>query len=84
LKTAFEIQNGRRFQWAVTLLVISISLMHCVCVENEKKMWNKFFHFGSRAPLGQAGGWKWFFGHNFESIQLFTCHIWNMREVLIS
>jgi hypothetical protein len=23
------------------------------------------------APLGPEGGWKWFFGHNFESIQFF-------------
>jgi hypothetical protein len=39
------------FQSAVTLVLMiffSKFLLHFACVENGKKLWKKFFHFGSR------------------------------------
>jgi hypothetical protein len=58
------------FQWAVTFVlmnIFSISLLHYVCVENGKIVEEVFSFWLKMVPLGQEGGWKWFFGHYFES-----------------
>jgi hypothetical protein len=67
LKWRLKFNMTANFQWDVTFVLIN-NLLHFFCVENAKKMWKKFF---SLASLAQAVGQKWFFGHNFESIQLF-------------
>jgi hypothetical protein len=74
-KMASEIQNGGQFSMGCNfflLNIFSIAFLHCVCVENGKKSWKKFFSFWLKmAPLARGVGQIWFFGHNFESIQLF-------------
>jgi hypothetical protein len=75
LKWRRKFKMVTNFQWAVTfflLNIFSITFLHFVCVENRKKSWKKFFSFWLKmAPLARGVGQKWFFGHNFENIQLF-------------
>jgi hypothetical protein len=63
------------FQSAVNLVLINFFskfLLHFACVENEEKLWKKFFSFRLKmAPIVQGVGQKLFFCHNFGSIQLF-------------
>jgi hypothetical protein len=51
------------FQSAVTLVLMkffSKVLLHFACVENEEKLWKKFFSFWLKmAPLAHGVGQKW-------------------------
>jgi hypothetical protein len=64
--------------------IFSVFLLHQVCVSDRNNLWNNLFSFQQKmAPPIKYDVSKWFFCHNFKSLQLFTCHIWNMREVLV-
>jgi hypothetical protein len=77
---ASEIQNGRQFSMGCNFCSIEyfLNISFALCflsrfVLKMEKIVEKVFSFWLKmAPLGQTGGWKWFFGHNFESIQLFV------------
>jgi hypothetical protein len=51
LKWRRKFKMVANFQWTVTfflLNIFSIAFLHCVCVENGKKIVEEVFHFGSR------------------------------------